>query len=371
MLKIQNWLRHNNGNLELLEQQLGITAKEHEDGRVIFNYSQIDSPKNNPIVKECRGLVLDKNDNWRLVAKAFNRFFNLGELIDLDREFDWGLCHAEDKEDGSLILMYYWNGKWHINTRNSFSDGIVNDSPWTWRDLVLMTLPDNWERSMNPNYTYVFELCTPYNKVVRMYREKKLFLLTMYHNDHMYEATLSQIDAEAVNCNFDRPLIHNFNDSQEVENYIRMVAREDKTFEGIVVRDGNNMRMKIKSAEYVALHRMSNNGNIASVKNLLPFVLEGETDELLCYFPECEPFLNKVAEKLGQWEKELDNLWFVYQDEDNRKKFALAVKDHPLSCFLFTSKDNGLHPWINAKEKPEILLKQLKGLENEYENCSL
>ncbi len=81
-MKIQDWLRNNGGNLELLEQQLGIKTTRHEDGRCIFNYSQIDSPKNNDIVMECRGLVLDKNNNWELVARAFPRFFNYGEIYE-------------------------------------------------------------------------------------------------------------------------------------------------------------------------------------------------------------------------------------------------------------------------------------------------
>lgn len=363
MLKIQNWLRHHNGNLELLEEQLGITAKEHEDdGRVIFNYSQINSPKNNPIVKECRGIVLDKDNDWELVARSFNRFFNLGELPDLDRDFNWNVCHAEDKEDGSLILVYYWNGKWHINTRNSFSDGIVQGSIWTWRDLVLMTLPDNWEKSMNPNYTYVFELCTPYNKVVRSYNEKQLFLLSTFDNAYGIESSLSIVNDQAKEISMQRPKVHYFASSKEVEDYIRKVSYNDKTFEGVVVRDCNNMRMKIKSPEYVALHRLANNGNIAAVKNLLPFVLSGETDELLCYFPECREFVEKIQGQLDKWEVELDNLWFTHGDVDSRKKFALAVKDHPLSCFLFMSKDNGLHPWVNALENKEILLKQLDGM---------
>lgn len=79
-MKVQEWLRNNGGNLELLEEQLGITHNVHEDGRVILNYSQIDSPKQNPIVMECRGLILDKNNNWELVARSFPRFFNRGEI---------------------------------------------------------------------------------------------------------------------------------------------------------------------------------------------------------------------------------------------------------------------------------------------------
>ena len=47
---------------EHLSNTLGIKFTYGDDNRVILNYNQIDSPKNHPVVKECRGLVLDKTD---------------------------------------------------------------------------------------------------------------------------------------------------------------------------------------------------------------------------------------------------------------------------------------------------------------------
>ena len=78
---VQDYLRHPQHTLETLHETYGIRHNVHEDGRVILNYSQIDSydVRFEPIVRECRGLVLDSNNNWALVARAFSRFFNLGE----------------------------------------------------------------------------------------------------------------------------------------------------------------------------------------------------------------------------------------------------------------------------------------------------
>ena len=66
----QNWLRNHNGNFDLLKEQLGIKPTFHEDGRVLLNYHQIDSPKTHPMVMQCRQLTLDSNNNYELVAFA-------------------------------------------------------------------------------------------------------------------------------------------------------------------------------------------------------------------------------------------------------------------------------------------------------------
>ena len=38
--------------------ELAIRINRHEDGRIILNYNQLDSPKTDPIVMECRALTV-------------------------------------------------------------------------------------------------------------------------------------------------------------------------------------------------------------------------------------------------------------------------------------------------------------------------
>ena len=88
-LEVQKFLRSNHTLYDLTDE-LGILVTEHPNPNVplvSLKYSQINSPKHNEIVKECRGLVLEK-DTWNVVAKPFKRFFNLGEDINAEGEFD-------------------------------------------------------------------------------------------------------------------------------------------------------------------------------------------------------------------------------------------------------------------------------------------
>lgn len=333
MLEIQRWLIQNNSNYKLLEEQLGIKANFHEDGRVILNYSQIDSPKLNPIVREARGLVLDREHN--LVAKSFSRFFNWNEGTKAEMDsFDWKNCKITHKEDGSLLLLYYWLGQWHINTRNSYGDGLVNDSGYTWKD-IFKTASRNFEfyDKLDENLAYTFELCSLYNQVVKVYPEPKLFLLSAFHGEE--ELTHDTVEAIASDLRLARPETVVLNDPLEVASYIAAKASIEKGFEGTVARDSKNVRFKQKTESYLLLHRLSNNGLILSTKNLVATVLKGEEDEMITYFPFIKDRVLEIKCRIHSIEKDLDNVWYTYCMEESRKKFAEAVKTHPFSALLF------------------------------------
>ena len=150
-LHVQAFLRKGS-TLQDLKNDLGIKYVENDDGRVILNYCQIKSPKTHPIIIECRGLTLDSNNNWNVVGRAFDRFFNYGEHTDLTLLFDWSNFECSVKEDGSLITLYYING-WKINTRGSFANSKCNFSNNSWRDLVFEQLPHDIDH-LNNEFTH-------------------------------------------------------------------------------------------------------------------------------------------------------------------------------------------------------------------------
>ena len=77
MLKVQQFIEEH--DIDALTRDYGITVKQYETERVaVFNYDMIDSPKTDPIVAECRGLILSMDD-CSVVSRSFDRFFNFGE----------------------------------------------------------------------------------------------------------------------------------------------------------------------------------------------------------------------------------------------------------------------------------------------------
>lgn len=120
MLQVQKFLIDN--GVDALVNQYAIKICQHDElPLMILNYDQIlSSPKTHPIVRECRGLVLN-SQSYELIARSFFRFFNWGEVVDEMPLFDFNDFAVQTKEDGSIILLYNWRGQWHINTRGSFA----------------------------------------------------------------------------------------------------------------------------------------------------------------------------------------------------------------------------------------------------------
>ena len=341
MLKIQEWLTQNNFNYDLLKSQLNVSANFHPtDDRVILNYCQIESPKYNDVVRDCRGIILNKNDA-SLIGRSFRRFFNWGEEVDAMKRFNWDRCYINSKEDGSIITVYKYNGQWRINTRNSYGGGEVNNSGLNWYDIFSRALHkhnkatlQDFDRIADEGMSLVFELCSPFNQIVRAYGEPTLFLLAIFSGEIEWNPVA--VDGFATTYGFNRPTTIVCQDPFEVTAAIAKRASSDITFEGFVLRDCHNTRFKLKSEAYLQLHRLANNGNVASWKNLVPIALSGETDEVVTYFPYIQERLAIAEDEIRKIVSELDNIYFCHWDEKSRKKFAEEVKKHPFSSVLFS-----------------------------------
>lgn len=87
-------------SLEMLEKEYGITSKRHKEfpNLVLLKYSQIDSPKNHIIPCQCRGVILDEADDWRIISRPFDRFFNADEGV--AAPIDWASAQVQEKCDG-------------------------------------------------------------------------------------------------------------------------------------------------------------------------------------------------------------------------------------------------------------------------------
>lgn len=340
MLKTQEYL-HGYG-LERLCQELGIKAVHHDTlPLMILNYNQIVSPKTHPVVRECRGLIL-RNDTFELVARSFPRFFNWGEIREEMDLFDFSDFSVQSKEDGSLVIIFNFDGEWHIATRGAFAGGNLPGFGGTWKEAVLAAMglirADDLHEHLDPFVTYVGEFCSPWNKVVRYYKEPKVFLLGCFCG----EGELSELDVRDNATPRNSTIFadirrHEFDCIEGIQKFLEDNSKEDPTFEGVVIKDCNGQRWKIKSASYLGLHRMRGEGeNLYHPKHLLPFVLNCDAGELLTYFPEARPSYDKCRADVAEAYADVLKLWGDCKDIPEQKDFAMAVKESPFASVLFS-----------------------------------
>jgi hypothetical protein len=342
MLEVQKYLRTK--TLDDLTAELGIFVARHDSlPLVILNYDQIESFqwKTHPIVRECRALTL-RSDNYNLVARSFSRFFNLGEVEGELESFDFSDFVVDSKEDGSLSVIYHFDSQWHANTRGSFGTQQLQSQDFTWRDAFVKAMGlralSECGQHLNPEITYICEFCSPWNKVVRRYDLPVMFLLTAFRGSD--EVSWEEADQLAAPL-FRRPTRYEFHSVDEIRAFLESQAKEDPTFEGVVIRDRQNHRIKVKSASYFQLHALIDNGNILTSKRLLPFVLAGD-EEVLLYVPEAKGLFYELKSKILEAYIQLVELWHEVHHIKSQKDFAFAIQGKtPFTKFLFDVR--GLH----------------------------
>lgn len=363
MLHTQKFLETK--TLDDLSLELAVQVTHHPtDDLVILNYDQIDSPKTHPVIRECRGLVLEKG-TWKVVAKSFNRFFNWGEVIDEMNDFDFSNFVSQDKEDGSLALIYYYNNEWRANTRGSFALDKMQFQEFTWQEGMCQAMGisnlQELDSYLDRNFTYVCEFCSLWNKVVRKYDVPKMYLITAFQG--CYELSWEELEIpQKVMLGVKR---NEFKTIEEIQRFLREQESNDPTYEGIVIRDINNNRWKIKNVTYLSLHKMKGNGdNMFNPKHLLPFIMTGEDAELLLYFPEVEEKYNYFKQQVNKLFFDLEEIWTSNKDIFNQKEFALSIKGKtPFTGILFNMrKKENSNLKIEWNQSQDLILKILKNL---------
>jgi hypothetical protein len=170
---------------------------------------------------------------------------------------------------------------------------------------------------LNKNYTYSFELVSPYNRVVVPYKEIKL-----YHTGTRNNITLEELNED---IGVQKPKQYRFD---TLTDAISSVQNMPFSEEGYVVVDANWNRVKIKSPAYLAIHRLHNNGNI-NKKSILELVRKNDHHEFLSYFPEYTEYFKKIediyVDYLEKLHKDIEDV--SSQTFATRKDYALYVKE--------------------------------------------
>lgn len=341
--------------IEKLCEEFGINVVYNDDKTLLkLNYDQIESSKHkyHPIVRECRGIILE-NGSYEIVAATFQRFFNLGEQPEVDKLFDWEKATVDEKCDGSLIMLYFYKGKWSVATRGSFATGIVSNlSPLTWRELFLSTVNQDRFEVLCTDYTYVFELMSFLNMVVVKHEKTHSKLLGIFSNstgeeilDYEYQKTIANELGIEVPKRFD------FTD---ISSLLKYIGEQTYSFEGVVAKVGDH-RIKVKNPLYVAVHHLRDNVNSAG--SLVSLILAGEKEEFSNYFPAFKEKIEEYDQFIEKTKKEIDLIWEKSKDINNQKEFALQIKDFKFCSLLFNAKKMNKHP-LDFKESFEKLIIQ-------------
>ena len=357
MLEVQKFLQENTSvagkliprcliALEKLKEEYGIKFNVWENQLVVLNYCQIDSPKTHPITVECRSLVLELNNDWSLVSRSFDRFFNLGEIGEVSEE--WIPCPGKgmsrfrtmtfhEKMDGSLIGIFHYKGQVMYRTRSVIMpESEINGHGTTWKEAIEEALQDNWKDWKGSQYTLIAELTCRENRIVVDYgHEPTLTLLAVRVNEDGDYLPPCMTDDVAKGTGMKRPRTYTFSNT---EACVKAVAELPDLEEGYVGYNPAGVPcVKIKNPAYVAAHHLRGDG--LNEKRILDLILMNEQKEYLTVFPEDEKMFKPYEEAYDAFVFTMHRfVGFINTDvvrAKSQKDFALFFKDFPESALIF------------------------------------
>jgi hypothetical protein len=332
--------------LGALEAEYAVNAKfsERHPNLVLLKYDMIESQMGRPLVQECRGLILNSGDNWRIISFPFRKFFNYEEVH--AAKLDWSTARVQEKLDGSLMVMYHYAGCWNVSTSGTpDASGRVGDNLCTFKELFWDTF-DKMEfplDMMDEEATYMFELTSPYNKVVVPHAESSLSLIGVNY---------------CVNGDWEEGFVREypeFNPVREfkltsIDSVVESFASIDgMRQEGYVVVDGNFNRIKVKHPRYVLIHHMKD--GLASHRNLIAIVQNNETSEVESVFPELKGQFDSIRAKIKALRIELESCYNKISHIPLQRDFALEALKSPLPDALFRVRSGKITSFANYLEK--------------------
>lgn len=391
MLLVQQFLEtHTFGDLV---KEHGVYASFSKSGhKWSLNYDQIEAKETDPLAQECRGLVLSVEDGHSLLSQAvelngklsydhispgkttvlaypMKRFFNHGQGCAATIDWSDPDLAVLEKLDGTLCIVYFdpFTNRWCVATRSvSEADLPMDNGLFTFRTLFEKAVEEttgltanSFLNDLNKGYTYCFELTTPYNRIVVEYKNNGVTLLAVRDMSTLQEIDLYDGSLDGTMPGMPIVQAHTYTTIDELVNWVSSLNPMER--EGVVVRDSNFNRIKVKNAAYVAASKIRET-LATSPRNCLELILLGKDDDAASFLPqEIQANLASLKERFVLWLKNQESVAQMIIEEarsiaPDKKTFALTVQKHkpdvPAALFaIYDNKANSIKSFIENNRK--------------------
>lgn len=321
----------------------------------IFNYDKLTGFEKawDEYTLTARGLILAEDGT--VVARPFGKFFNLGEGdLTVDR-LPNSKPDVYEKLDGSMGIMFVYDGKIQVATRGSFvSEQAIWATNWAREHIDVDMLLEG--------FTYLFEIIYPENRVVIDYKGRsELVLLGIVSNEFGGDVSRPLVENTAKILGVSIARKFDFDDMDTLLATARGLPTNE---EGYVLHwPSHNLRVKVKGEEYVAMHRARSG---MSNRWVWERMLAGEPLINADVPEEFYDYINRVAAELQakvdtQVAYVMSAFNKVPQGVSRKEQALYIIKNHPdIKGLLFILLDNGL-----------IVKEVLKGVEPKFEKMTV
>lgn len=322
----------------------------------MLSYNGILSDFNDQYVRLCRGCIVSVEDKEhpQMICAPFTKFGNYGQSF--CPEIDWASALVEQKVDGILIKLFYYDNKWHWITNNGWNTNlpwkemikipskyteIETDTCNTIQDLIDYCLTKNNATlsEFAPDYTYMFELISPKLRILVDNLKTDLIYLGC-RNIYNYNEYPLNIAKAMI------PGIKKFNtvkyfDLHNIDEVLQLCkSYKGDTDEGVVVVDDKFNRVKIKCEDYIRLKGYRDMFDTTE-ERIWKGMREGTIDDALQVFPELNERIQEIQKNVIKYKHILEEYGKIGKTEFNN---ILVLNDEKTARRLYAA-------WVNDNYK--------------------
>jgi hypothetical protein len=297
---------------------------------VQLKYDQIDSPMRELLVQECQGLILDESANWQVIAFPFKKFFNYNEFY--APQIDWHTARVYEKVDGSIMTLYFYDHAWQVASAGlPDASGQIRNQAFTIGDLFWQIWKaKGYALPTDTDYSYIFELTSPYTQVIVPYTDSGLVLIGA-RNIRTWQEEFPEMISEKYNWQ----AVSSFPLTQ-----LEQVLEAGKQLnpmqqEGFVVCDASFNRVKIKSLQYVSIGFLKGIDDKNTQRYLLEIIKTNEGSEFLSYMKEYSGVYQQFKAKYDALVEALEIHWEQIRSIEDKRTFVSVQAVHRFPVYFF------------------------------------
>lgn len=350
LMEIVNFLERNNLtyphdiNSELNKAPYFITARWNNNKVYCLNYTPGKSRVNDVLVREANGIILTQREN-KIVCYGIDVFEEMGIELNSDimKKIETNIAKVHEIPDGSFIKLYYFDNKWILAT-TKIAD--AKDAYWygcpNFHDMFMEILHDKYPgllNDLNKQYTYVFLMQHPHNRIVNDSKEPMIY--------HISTTDLNGLNEIDVDIGIPKLV------ERESKDIKKLIENMDWRTAGLFIswrvsEDGKPSRIRrIKIENPKFTHVLSLRGNHPNLKYRYLELKKKDANvlqEVYNYYPE-------FREKFETYDAEIMNLintiHDIYMDLYVHHKIS-HVEQHNYKNFLRLLHDIYLRTRVNT-----------------------
>ena len=229
----------------------------------------------NETVKTIISNIYEKGTN-KVICSSYKLSYDApgsGTQLAYTNNIDFKNVKYYKYNDGTLIRRYHYKGNWLISTCKCIN---AFNSYWlsmTFGDLFTQTVAECNIEFVNEdtNFTYLYLLQHPQNRIVKKYTKPNLVYLGKKHN-----LQLVLFENEELNLNL------TFNNMEEINNYINKLPYDDQA----LILKNNEDRVRIFGTGYMFVKSIRGNTNSMLRRYIEVLNDEQQKNALKAYYSE-------------------------------------------------------------------------------------